>query len=82
MTRLSARDVIAAVIDGGSWTLLDGALPEVPASREYADELACARTKTGLDESVGKVGTGHRLADRALRFERIGHDSPALAVAG
>jgi acetyl-CoA carboxylase beta subunit/acetyl-CoA carboxylase alpha subunit len=75
MTRLSAREVIAAVIDDGSWTSWDGALAEVPASREYAEELACARTKTGIDESV-LTGTatisGHRVAMLVCEFGFLG----------
>jgi acyl-CoA carboxylase subunit beta len=75
MTRLSAREVIAAVIDDGSWASWDGALPEVQASREYAEEVARARTKTGLDESV-LTGTatirGHRVAMLVCEFGFLG----------
>jgi acyl-CoA carboxylase subunit beta len=52
MTRAGARQMIDAVADHGTWQSWDEALPDVPNDAEYADELACARTKTGLDESV------------------------------
>ncbi|MFG1932476.1 carboxyl transferase domain-containing protein [Mycobacterium sp. NPDC048908] len=75
MTRRSARQVIAAVTDDGSWTSWDEALPAVPASGEYADELACARAATGLDESV-LTGTatihGHRVAMLVCEFGFLG----------
>jgi len=75
MTRRTARQVIAAVTDDGSWTSWDEALPDVPASPEYADELACARTATGLDESV-LTGTaaihGHRVAVLVCEFGFLG----------
>ena len=75
MTRLNAREVIAAVIDDGSWTSWDDELPEVPASREYAEELACARTKTGLDESVltgAATIRGQRVAMLVCEFGFLG----------
>jgi acyl-CoA carboxylase subunit beta len=75
MTRLSAHQVIAAVVDDGSWTSWDGALPEVQASREYDDELACARSKTGLDESVvtgAATIRGHRVAMLVCEFGFLG----------
>ena len=50
MSRPGARETIDALVDEGSWASWDGALPEVQTSAEYADELACARRKTGLDE--------------------------------
>jgi acyl-CoA carboxylase subunit beta len=75
MTRMSAREVIAAVIDDGSWASWDEALPEVPASRDYAEELARARTKTGLDESVltgAATIRGHRVAMLVCEFGFLG----------
>ncbi|MFL6081762.1 MAG: carboxyl transferase domain-containing protein [Mycobacterium sp.] len=75
MTRPDAHQVIAAVIDDGSWTSWDGALPEVHPNAEYAHELACARTRTGLDESV-VTGTaticGHRVAMLVCEFGFLG----------
>jgi acetyl-CoA carboxylase carboxyl transferase beta subunit len=52
MTRLNARQMIGALADHGNWQSWDEALPEVANDTEYGDELACARSKTGLDESV------------------------------
>jgi acyl-CoA carboxylase subunit beta len=75
MTRLSAREVIAAVVDEGSWTSWDDALPEVPASREYGVELAAARTRTGIDESVltgAATIRGHRVAMLVCEFGFLG----------
>jgi len=75
MSRPGARETIDALVDEGSWASWDGALPEVPASAEYADELACARAKTGLDESV-ITGTaticGHRVAMLVCEFGFLG----------
>jgi acyl-CoA carboxylase subunit beta len=75
MTRRAARQVIATVTDDGSWTSWDEALPDVAASPEYADELACARTATGLDESVltGAAAIhGHRVAILVCEFGFLG----------
>ena len=52
MNRLTARQMIDAVADNDTWQSWDEALPDAANDAEYADELACARTKTGLDESV------------------------------
>jgi acetyl-CoA carboxylase carboxyl transferase subunit beta len=75
MTRPDARQLINAVTDAGSWTSWDCPLPEVQASREYADELARARARTGLDESV-VTGTatilGHRVAILVCEFGFLG----------
>jgi acetyl-CoA carboxylase carboxyl transferase subunit beta len=75
MTRPNAHQVIAAVIDEGSWRSWDGVLPEPQASREYAEELACARTRTGLDESVvtgAAMIRGHRVAMLVCEFGFLG----------
>jgi acetyl-CoA carboxylase carboxyl transferase subunit beta len=75
MKRPDAHQVIAAIIDDGSWTSWDGALPEVHPDAEYADELACARTKTGLDESVvtgAATIRGHRVAMLVCEFGFLG----------
>jgi acetyl-CoA carboxylase carboxyl transferase beta subunit len=75
MSRPGARETIDALVDEGSWASWDGALPEVQASKEYAGELACARRKTGLDESV-ITGTatirGHRVAMLVCEFGFLG----------
>jgi acetyl-CoA carboxylase carboxyl transferase subunit beta len=50
-------------------------LPEPQASREYAEELACARTRTGLDESVvtgAAMIRGHRVAMLVCEFGFLG----------
>ena len=52
MTRPGAHQMIDAVADHGTWQSWDEPLPEVPNDADYADELTCARSKTGLDESV------------------------------
>jgi acyl-CoA carboxylase subunit beta len=75
MTRPDAHEVITSVVDGGSWTSWDGALPEVHPCAEYADELARARTKTGLDESVltgAATIRGHRVAMLVCEFGFLG----------
>jgi acyl-CoA carboxylase subunit beta len=75
MSRPGARETIDALVDEGSWASWDGALPEVQASEEYADELACARRKTGLDESVitgSATIRGHRVAMLVCEFGFLG----------
>jgi acetyl-CoA carboxylase carboxyl transferase beta subunit len=75
MTRLSARDVLDIVIDAGSWASWDVTLPDAVGSAEYANELARARTKTGVDESVltgaASIG-GHRVAIAVCEFGFLG----------
>src|SRR5829696_5667470 len=75
MSRPGARDTIDALVDEGSWASWDGTLPEVQASEEYADELGCARRKTGLDESVitgSATIRGHRVAMMVCEFGFLG----------
>jgi acetyl-CoA carboxylase carboxyl transferase beta subunit len=56
--RLSARAFIDRVLDADSWQPWDLPLVEIAhTSPEYASELAAARTKSGMDESV-IVGEG------------------------
>ncbi len=75
MTRLGARQMIDAVADNGTWQSWDEALPDNAHDAEYADELACARAKTGLDESV-LTGTasicGRRVAMLVCDFGFLG----------
>lgn len=75
MIRLSARDIIDVVVDTGSWASWDSTLPDVATSAEYADELAAARAKTGVDESVltgsASIG-GHRVAIAVCEFGFLG----------
>jgi acyl-CoA carboxylase subunit beta len=75
MNRPGARETIDALVDEGSWASWDGALSEVQGSAEYADELACARRKTGLDESVitgSATIRGHRVAMLVCEFGFLG----------
>jgi acetyl-CoA carboxylase alpha subunit/acetyl-CoA carboxylase beta subunit len=52
MTRLGAHGFVATIADPGSWESWDQSAIEIAADAKYADDLACARAKTGLDESV------------------------------
>jgi acyl-CoA carboxylase subunit beta len=75
MTRLTARQMIGVVADNGTWQSWDEALPDVATDAEYADELACARTKTGLDEAVltGSASVrGRRVAMLVCDFRFLG----------
>ncbi|WP_123024699.1 carboxyl transferase domain-containing protein [Mycolicibacterium stellerae] len=75
MTRLSAREMLDVLIDQGSWTSWDITLPDVGGSAEYADELECARAKTGIDESIltGVASIrGHQIAIAVCEFGFLG----------
>ena len=50
--RLSAAELIALVLDEGSWTSWDVPPVRGEISEEYAAELAAAAEKSGVDESV------------------------------
>lgn len=53
MRHLTARELIDAVLDAGSFTSWDSPLPvPYPASPSYQEELQRAREKSGVDESV------------------------------
>ncbi|CAN5163632.1 carboxyl transferase domain-containing protein [soil metagenome] len=52
MARLTARDLIALVLDDGSWTSWDTPPVRAAISESYAAELAAAAEKSGEDESV------------------------------
>ncbi|PBC57975.1 carboxyl transferase domain-containing protein [Rhodococcus sp. ACPA1] len=52
MTRLTAHELIDLVFDRDSWKSWDTDITEPARNDAYADELAAARKKTGLDESV------------------------------
>lgn len=75
MTRLGARDVIAQVTDSGSWQSWDRAPAEVATSSRYAEELARARARTGVDEAVltgaATIG-GHSVAMLVCDFGFLG----------
>ena len=75
MTRLGAHDVIALLADPASWQSWDRPPTQVTRDLEYAEELACARAKTGLDEAViTGVATirGHRIAMLVCDFGFLG----------
>src|SRR6476661_7411743 len=50
--RLSAAELIDLVLDEGSWTSWDTPPAYGEISAAYAEELAAAREKSGVDESV------------------------------
>ena len=52
MSRLSAHDLIALVLDDDSWISWDTAPERVGTSEAYAAELAAAAERSGVDESV------------------------------
>ena len=52
MSRLTAADLIALVLDEGSWSSWDVPPVRGDISEEYAAELAAAAEKSGVDESV------------------------------
>ncbi|MBE7325819.1 acetyl-CoA carboxylase carboxyltransferase subunit alpha/beta [Nocardioides sp. Y6] len=52
MTRLSARELIDLVLDDSSWQSWDTAPNHSTASGAYAEQLASARERSGVDESV------------------------------
>lgn len=71
MTRHSARDLIDLVLDDDSWQSWDTAPDHSAATGTYADQLAAAAEKSGVDESViTGEGTlhGRRVAVLASEF--------------
>lgn len=52
MSRLSAHELLELVLDDGSFTSWDVAPLDVHPSPAYAAELAAARARSGVDESV------------------------------
>lgn len=75
MASTSARDLIAAVIDEGSWVCWDVAITALPADPAYADDVRRARAATGLDEAVitgeGRID-GRRVALAGTEFGFLG----------
>ncbi|MBM9506097.1 carboxyl transferase domain-containing protein [Actinacidiphila acididurans] len=73
--RTTARDVVEAVLDPGSWHGWDLPVTVLPADPGYRDALLAARHRTGLDESVitgeGRIG-GRRVALMAGEFGFLG----------
>jgi len=68
----TALELIAAVLDPGSWACWDAPLDDwVPADPSYAEQLRRARERTGLDEAVvtgeGRM-RGRRVAVVACEF--------------
>jgi acetyl-CoA carboxylase beta subunit len=52
MTRMTALELLDLVIDADSFDSWDTPTADYVVDDEYASELAAAREKTGLDESV------------------------------
>jgi len=75
--RLSARELLDLTMDDGSYVSWDEPVDDatVPPGSDYARELAAAREKTGLDESVitgeGRLH-GRRVAVLACEFRFLG----------
>ncbi|GGD08813.1 carboxyl transferase domain-containing protein [Nocardioides daphniae] len=70
-TRLTARGLIDLVLDEGSWQSWDSAPDHSAATGAYAEQLAAAAEKSGVDESViTGEGTlhGRRVAVLASEF--------------
>ncbi|MFD0689675.1 carboxyl transferase domain-containing protein [Actinomadura fibrosa] len=72
---MRARELIHTLLDEGTFRCWDGPLPDVRTSSGYATELAAARERTGLDESVttgeGRL-LGARVAVMACEFAFLG----------
>ena len=72
---MNARDLLDALLDPGTFRSWDTGLADVRPGPAYAADLAAARKKTGLDESVitgtGLIG-GRRVAVVASEFAFLG----------
>ena len=72
---MNARDLLDALLDPGTFRSWDTGPADVRPGPAYAADLAAAREKTGLDESVitgtGLIG-GHRVAVAASEFAFLG----------
>jgi acyl-CoA carboxylase subunit beta len=72
---VKAHEVLAALLDAGTFRSWDTAPADVRPDPAYAADLAAARDGTGLDESVitgeGRIG-GHRVAVAASEFGFLG----------
>ena len=75
MPPTSARELIAAVLDEGSWISWDVEITALPADPAYADDVRRARLSTGLDEAVitgeGRID-GRRVALAGTEFGFLG----------
>ncbi|HEY5833793.1 carboxyl transferase domain-containing protein [Streptomyces sp.] len=73
--RPTARQIIEAVVDPGSWHGWDEPLTALPEPPDYRADLLAARERTGLDESVitgeGRI-RGRRVALVAGEFGFLG----------
>lgn len=73
--RLGALDLVDLVLDKGSFKRWDTAPLDIGATDKYAEELAAARARSGLDEAViTGEGTlrGRRVAVAVCEFEFLG----------
>jgi acetyl-CoA carboxylase carboxyl transferase beta subunit len=72
---MGARETLAALLDRGTFSSWDSPPAEAKQDRAYAAELATARDKTGLDESVitgsGRI-RGRPVAVAASEFAFLG----------
>ena len=72
---MTARDLLAALLDAGTYRSWDSAPVDVKPGPYYAADLARARAATGLDESVctgeGLLG-GRRVAVMVSEFGFLG----------
>src|ERR1700753_758359 len=72
---LTARELLAALLDAGSFPSWDDPPADVAPHPGYAADLAAARARTGLDESVitgaGRIG-GHPVAVAVSEFGFLG----------
>ena len=64
MPRITLSELLALVLDAGSFAEWGGELPAVAMPDAYAAELAAARAATGRDESV--VAGEARIAGRRV----------------
>jgi acetyl-CoA carboxylase carboxyl transferase beta subunit len=60
MGRMSALELLDVLVDADSFDPWDSPVFDYPVDDDYADELATARAKTGLDESVLTGGASIR----------------------
>jgi acetyl-CoA carboxylase carboxyl transferase subunit beta len=89
VSRLSAHELIALVLDDGSWSSWDRPPERAGVGEEYAAQLARAEEQSGVDESVltGEgLLRGRRVAVVACEFGflagSIGRDAAVRLVAG
>jgi acetyl-CoA carboxylase carboxyl transferase subunit beta len=74
MPPTSARELIAAVLDEGSWISWDVEITRLPADPAYADDVRRARLSTGLDRRSSRGGRidGRRVALAGTEFGFLG----------